>query len=129
MSKVKILLVDDSVDFLKVISVRINSWGYDVVQARDGNEAIEVMKEARPNIIVLDYLMPKMDGVAALKEIRKIDSMVPVIMFTAFPNKEVMKNVEKLGINAFIPKLSAYTDTLEALKSSIGIIAKSLKAD
>lgn len=129
MSKITILLVDDSIDFLKILSVRVTSWGYDIIEAKDGSQAIKVMKEEKPNIIILDYLMPKMDGVATLKEIRKIDSMIPVIMFTAFPNNEVMKDVEKLGINAFIPKLSVYTDTLEALKSSIGIIAKNLKVE
>jgi len=129
MNKIKILLVDDSVDFLEILSMRVISWGYDIIKAKDGSEAIKVVKEKKPNIVILDYLMPKMDGVAVLKEIRKIDSMLPVIMFTAYPNKEVMEDVEKLGINAFISKLSVYTDTLEALKTSIGIIVKNLEVD
>lgn len=129
MSKIKILLVDDCVDFLRVLSVRVTSWGYDIIEAKDGNEAVKVMKEKKPDIVILDYLMPKMDGVATLREIRKIDSKIPVVMFTAHPNEEVMKDVEKLGIDAFVHKLSVYTDTLGALKTSIGIIAKNLKAD
>jgi two-component system response regulator (stage 0 sporulation protein F) len=85
------------------------------------------VKENRPDIIILDYMLPGgMDGVATLKEIRKIDREVPVIMFTAYPNIRAMDGAEKLGISAFIPKLSVYSDAQASLKAAIEMVCRKL---
>ncbi len=123
----KILLVDDNNDFLELISMRLRKWGYDFITAQDGKEAVTAVKEQKPDIVVLDYMMPDMDGVAALKEIRKIDKQLAVIMFTAYPNEEVMRDVDKLGVAAFIPKLSIYTDTINSLKTALDMASKKLQ--
>jgi len=125
MKNIKILLVDDEPDLLEVMGSVIRGWGYDLITAVSGKEAIEMIKAKRPDIIVLDYLMPGMDGIATLKEIRKFDKKIPVIMFTAYPDK-IIKGTEKLGISALIPKLSTYSDVSASLKSTIDMIIKSI---
>lgn len=115
----KILLVDDEADFLELMALRIKEWGYDLITALSGEEAIEILKNKSPDIIILDYMMPGMDGVATLKEIRKINFEIPVIMFTAFPDKRSINEVEKLGVTAYIPKLSSYSDAHTALKTAL----------
>jgi len=127
MSKLKILIVDDEPDFLELMALRISSWGYEVIKASGGKEAIAIAKEIRPDILVLDYMMPEMNGVATLKEIRKIDKKVCVIMFTAYPNTKTIVDTGKLDIQAFIPKLSAYSEVVPALKSAIEMLEKKLK--
>ena len=107
MGKKKILLVDDEPDLLKIISFTINSWGYEVITATNGREAIDVVKAQKPDIIILDYLMPEMDGIATLQEIRKFNTKIPVIMFTAHPEGIPLKGTDNLGISAFVPKASA----------------------
>jgi CheY-like chemotaxis protein len=107
MGKKKILLVDDEPDLLKIISFTIDSWGYEVITATNGREAIDVVKAQKPDIIILDYLMPEMDGISALKEIRKIDAGVPVIILTAHTDGVALKDIKNLKVSAFIPKLSA----------------------
>jgi len=124
MAKLKILLVDDEPDFVELIGMRILEWGYDFLKAFNGREAIESVKNKKPDIIILDYVMPMMDGVSTLKEIRKFDDKVPVIMFTNYPNMKTIANTKKLGISAFIPKLSVYPDVLTSLRSTIEMIEK-----
>ena len=124
-----ILLVDDEPDFLEVMGARISGWGYNSIMVSNGKDALLALKDKKPDIIILDYMMPDMDGVSTLKEIRKTDSNIPVIMFTAHPDVEAMKEIQKLGVTAFIPKLSVYFDAQSALKSAIDMLDKRLKKE
>ena len=120
----RILLVDDELDFLKIIGTRIKSWGYELITAENGKEAIEALKNENPDVIVLDYMMPEMDGITTLKQMRKIDKKIPVIMFTAFPDKRSIEGIENFKVSTFIPKLSAFSDVQATLKSAINMLAK-----
>lgn len=127
MGKLTVLIVDDELDFLKLMGTRVQNWGYDVIQASSGKEGVDAVKGKSPDVVVLDYMMPEMDGVDTLKEIRRIDKKVPVIMFTAYPDLKSMEDTEKLGVSSYIPKLSNYTDTLATLKANIEMIEKRLE--
>jgi CheY-like chemotaxis protein len=107
MGKKKILLVDDEPDLLRIMHFTINSWGYDVISVSNGKDAIDIVKTQKLDVIILDYLMPEMDGISALKEIRKIDAEVPVIIITAHIDGIAIKDVKSLKVNALIPKMSA----------------------
>ncbi len=122
----KILLVDDETDFLDIMGERIRSWGYEVILVSNGKEAIEAIRRKEPEIVILDYLMPEMDGIDTLKQIRRIDKDIPVIMFTAYPEMKAIDGTEKLGVSAFVPKLSVYTDVQISLKSAINMVEKKL---
>lgn len=126
MEKIKILLVDDELDFSTVMTTRINSWGYGVINAVSGKEAIDAVKDKAPDIVILDYLMPDMNGVEILRGIRKISRNIPVIMFTAHPEMHVIKGTEELGVSAFISKLSVFSDAQTTLKAALNIIEKNL---
>jgi CheY-like chemotaxis protein len=127
MKKLKILLVDDELDFLEIMSIRIKDWGYDFVKATGGIDALQKIEKEKPDVVILDYMMPDMSGEAVLERIRKDGNKVPVIMFTAYPNMEVMSNTKQLGISAFVPKLSTHTDTMRALKSAVNITRNKLE--
>jgi CheY-like chemotaxis protein len=120
MGNKKILLVDDEPDLLKVIGFTIDSWGYEVISVSNGKDAIEMVKTQKFDIVILDYLMPEMDGISTLKEIRKIDAEIPVIMLTAHSEGVLIKDIKDLKVNAFIPKMSA--DYM--LKTAIEMIEK-----
>jgi len=120
----KILLVDDEADFLEVVGERIRSWGYDCLYASNGKEALDAVRSKKPDMVILDYIMPVMDGVATLKEIRNIDDSLPVVMLTAHPDIKVIKGAEKLGVGAFIPKMSPYQSMQGALRSAINMALK-----
>ena len=127
MAKEKVLLVDDERDFLEIMGQVIEYWGYDVLTAPNAKEAMEAFKEKAPDIIILDYVMPDMNGVELLGKIRAIDKDIPVVMFTARPEADAIVEAEKLDIAAFIPKLSPYVDTKKNLKSALEMALKRRK--
>lgn len=124
MVKLKILLVDDEIDLLKVIGRRIIDWGYDLIEAVNGQEAIKALKTKNPDIVILDYMLPDMDGIATLEEMRKINNNIPVIMFTAHQEIKVIKNAERFKVSAFIPKLNLDSGIQSSLKTAINMIEK-----
>ena len=127
MAKLKILLVDDEPDILKVMGARIESWGYELATALSAKDALVAIKDNKPDIAILDYMLSGMDGVELLKEIRLFNSDLPVIMFTAYPEPKAMEGTEKLGVKAFVPKLSSYSDASENLKSALDMIKRELR--
>lgn len=126
MSKLRVLLVDDEKDFLTIMSRRIESWDHEVIPVPSGKEALKAIKDKKADVVILDYMMPEMDGVATLKEIRKIDEKIPVIMFTAHLEERVIEGTENLRVDAFIPKLSVHSDSQSALKTTLDINKKLL---
>ncbi|EHQ42315.1 MULTISPECIES: response regulator transcription factor [Myroides] len=79
-SDIKVLLVDDEQDIIEIISYNLEKEGYQVSTARNGKEAIEKAKKELPHLIILDVMMPEMDGMEACENIRKIDSLQHVII-------------------------------------------------
>ena len=121
MSRKKILIVDDETDFLEIMRQRVESWGYEVIPTSNGKEAMDVFRDKSPDAIILDYLMPDINGIQLLRKIRAINMKVPVIMFTAKPEFEAIKDTEKLNVLAFIPKLSPYVNTQANLKTALNM--------
>ncbi len=126
MLKKKILLVDDEVDILKIIGLRINSWGYESLKAKNGKEAIKIVQEKKPDLVVLDFMLPDMDGITVIKELRRISKNIPIIMFTAYPNSTTMHETEKLGISAYVAKFSVASDAQSLLKEAIELSFKKI---
>jgi CheY-like chemotaxis protein len=124
MESKKVLMVDDEIAFLEIMASRVESWGYSVITATSGTEAIKLFKESKPDAMIMDFRMPDMDGIQLLMKIRAIDEKVPVIMFTAQPKPETMEDAETLNISAFVPKLSPYVDTQASLRSALKMALK-----
>ena len=128
MAKTKILIVDDEVDYLGLMEERIKSWDYEVITATTGKDALAIIKKNPPDIVVLDYLMPDMDGTEVLKRIRGFDKNLTVIMFTAHPDLKNIKGAQELGVSAFIPKLSTYSSDIQVtLRSALDMAQKRIK--
>jgi CheY-like chemotaxis protein len=124
----KVLLVDDEQDFLEFMGERIRSWGYLVLRAKSGKEAIAALEKENPQIIILDYMMPEMNGVEALKEIRRLMPQVPVIMLTAYPQEQVIKDALELGVVSFVPKVCYGSDAHDALQAALKIAEKKIQS-
>jgi len=79
--KITILLVDDEPDILEIVGYNLSSEGYNVVTASNGKEAVKMAKKRKPQLIILDVMMPEMDGVEACELIRKIPDLDTIITF------------------------------------------------
>ncbi len=84
----KILIVEDEYKLRRIMKDFLLKENYKVIEASDGEEACDLFFSEKPNLIVLDVMLPKLDGFEVLKEIREFDKTIPVIMLTARANEE-----------------------------------------
>lgn len=101
--KEKILVVDDEASIRRILETRLSMIGYDVVTAADGEEALEVFSREHPDLVVLDVMMPKLDGYGVCQELRK-DSDVPIIMLTALGDVADRITGLELGADDYVVK-------------------------
>ncbi|OEF98338.1 response regulator [Desulfuribacillus alkaliarsenatis] len=107
MSKTKKLLIcDDSLLIRMQLKDFISSCNYtfDLIEAKDGEEAYELYKQERPSLVFLDVVMPKLDGIACLRKIRELDPDAKVVMLTSVGTKEVIKDALQAGAADFMQK-------------------------
>jgi len=106
MGKKKILVVDDEPDLREIIKTTLVVNGYEVVSAADGLEGLEKSKKEKPDLILLDIKMPKMDGYTMLRELKKSEEMksIPVIMLTVYDKMKDIFDLE--GVKGYIIKSS-----------------------
>lgn len=100
----RILVVDDEVHIVRLLQKYLESKEYEVYTAAGGLDAIEKVKDVRPHAVLLDILMPGMGGIDTLKEIKKIDSKIVVIMITAVIDEELATRAVQLGADEYITK-------------------------
>ena len=88
-NKAKILLVDDDKDFVEATKLVLESKPYEVVVAYDGDEGLAKARQEKPDLIILDIIMPVKDGFSAAEQLKKDDelSRIPVLMLTSFSEK------------------------------------------
>nr|YP_009420234.1 Ycf27 [Cryptomonas curvata]ASO75722.1 Ycf27 [Cryptomonas curvata] len=101
--KEKILVVDDEISIRRILETRLSMLGYTVITAGDGEEALEVYKKELPNLIILDIMMPKLDGYGVCQEIRK-ESDIPIIMLTALGDVADRITGLELGADDYVVK-------------------------
>ena len=100
----KVLVVDDAAFMRMRCSRVLTEQGFEVVEAADGALGVAAYAECRPDVVLLDVTMPKMDGLAALKEIRRIDPEARVAMVTAMAQQGVVVEALKAGAKDFVVK-------------------------
>ena len=106
MAKKKILLVDDEEELVDMVRMRLEAAGYDVLSAADGQAGLDAARRERPDLIVLDVMLPKMDGYEVCAELKKDGrcSSIPVLFFTAKAQEEDMKLGREAGGDGYLTK-------------------------
>ncbi len=116
-----ILLVDDAAFMRMMIKDILVKNGYEVVgEAENGAKAIEKYKELKPYLVVMDITMPEVDGIQAVKEIKKIDANANIIMCSAMGQQSMVIEAIQSGAKDFIVKPFQADRVLEAVKKVIG---------
>lgn len=103
-SNYHLLIVDDQQGVRRLLYEAFSDEGYHVRIAEGGQEALKMVSQEVPDLILLDIKMPMMNGLETLKELRKIDPQVPVLMMTAYGELEVVESAKKMGVEHYIIK-------------------------
>ena len=106
MDKKRILIVDDEEDILNVLRFRLEANNYEVLSASDGQEGLNKARSMKPDLIILDLMLPKLDGYKVCRMLKFDEKYkkTPIIMFTARVQKSDEKTGYEVGADAYITK-------------------------
>lgn len=106
MAKKRILLVDDEAQLVELVKMRLEANGYQVLTAYDGKEALDVAKKEMPDLIILDLMLPKIDGYKVCRMLKFDEKYkkIPIIMFTARALEADKKAGMEVGADDYITK-------------------------
>ncbi|MFD1393321.1 response regulator YycF [Lacticaseibacillus jixianensis] len=114
----KILVVDDEKPILDIVKFNLNKEGYDVVTAEDGEEALAKVSEEEPDLIILDLMLPKIDGLEVARQVRK-DHDTPIIMLTA-KDSEIDKVLGlEMGADDYVTKPFSNRELVARVKANL----------
>ncbi|MCE5321950.1 response regulator [bacterium] len=103
-TKGSVLVVDDEINLCRILGAKLAKSGYSVVAVHDGLQAVEKVRESNFDVVLLDLILPKMDGLTALAEIRSMRSALPVIVMTACENAEALAQAKTYGVQGYVNK-------------------------
>ena len=120
----KLLVVDDEEEAVEILQKKLIHQGFDVVTAFDGEEALVRMREDNPDIILLDLMLPKKNGMEVLKEIRQDykDRWRPVIIISAKHELDSIKGCYSLEADHYLTKPCGMESILSAIETMISLI-------
>ena len=116
----KVLVVDDEKNILKLYKAELEDEGYAVVTANSGQEALDIFESENPDIVTLDILMPDIDGIQVLRQMKEKKPEIPIIMLTAYDYRD---DFSVWVSDAYVVKSS----DLASLKSTIKQVVESRK--
>ena len=118
----RILFVEDEPELVKALEVRFKALGYDVMSAHDGEEGLQKAREESPDIIILDIMLPKMDGykVSRLLKFDEKYKSIPIIMLTAKAEEADKATGEETGADEYITKPFDWEFLLGKVKEHLG---------
>ncbi len=120
--KPTVMVVDDSLTMRKVLSRTLEREGYIVITAKDGMDALQVLQETKPDIILLDIEMPRMDGFEFARNVRgdAETALIPIIMISSRTAEKHQNHAKELGVNAFLGKPVQDDDLLAEINIQLG---------
>jgi len=117
----KVLIADDSAFMRKILINTLKKIGHtDIVEASDGEESVNKFKTDKPDLVLLDIIMEKKDGIEVLKEVKTANKDAKVIMVSAVGQEQMVKEAMSLGANDFIVKPFNSAKVEETIKKVLG---------
>ena len=117
MNKIKVLLVEDETSLAMILSDTLEAQGFEMRTAHDGEEGLRMFEEEKPDVLVADVMMPKMDGFEMVRHIRKSDKRTPVLFLTARSAVNDVVEGFELGGNDYLKKPFAIQELIVRIKS------------
>lgn len=120
LSSKKIILIEDDKTLVEMYSLKFKEAGLELIVVTDGMAGLELIRKEKPNLVLLDIMLPKMDGFAVLTELKKDQQTknIPVLLLTNLGQKNDIEKGKKLGTDDYIVKSSLTpTQVIEKIKS------------
>ena len=123
---VTILVVDDEAEIVDLLAEELTEFGFDVISANNGATALVLVYSEKPDVVLLDLMLPIVNGYSVLSEIRGNPSTknLPVIILTAVASKDVEQEVIRLGANNYMTKPWKLGEMLDVIWEALGIKPK-----
>lgn len=102
--RINILIIDDDQDICEYMKTLLEATGYGVETLSEPTQAEEAIRSAEYHLLIVDLMMPKLDGIELIKRIRKIDSDIAIVVFTGYPSVETAVDALKLNVSDYIKK-------------------------
>ena len=117
----RVLVVDDAAFMRMMVKDILSKNGYEIVgEAENGMKALEKYQELKPDLVPMDITMPEMDGITAVKEIKKVDPAAKVVMCSAMGQQAMVIEAIQAGARDFIVKPFQADRVLEAIRKAVG---------
>ncbi len=118
----KVLIVDDAAHVVRSLSFVLEKAGYEVLEARDGEQALDMAREESPALIFLDIMLPRMDGCEVCRQLKSSPELcsIPVVMLTAKSRQEDRQTAIEAGADEYITKPFSPGGVLEMANSLLG---------
>ncbi|MDP1852587.1 MAG: response regulator [Candidatus Omnitrophota bacterium] len=119
--KKRVLIVEDEKDMVSVLKIRLTSIGYDIFSAYDGQEGLSLAQKHNPDLIILDLMLPKLDGYKVCRMLKFDDKYknIPIIIYTARSQESDRRLADECGADAFIPKTLGQEVLVDKIKKLI----------
>lgn len=118
LSSRSVLVVDDEINLCRILGAKLAKSGFSVVAVHDGQQAIDKVRESNFDVVLLDLMLPKVDGLSALAEIRNMNHDMTVIIMTACENSEALETAKSHGVSAYINKPFDLDNLVELVQST-----------
>ena len=125
MRTIKILIIDDDKDICEYMHLLLSQSGYDVLTETSPNAGLDRLRQEEFHVVVLDIMMPELNGMEVLEEIRSFDSDISIIIFTGFPSVDTAVTSMKYNVADYIKKpfdVDEFNDTLEDILREKGLL-------
>lgn len=118
----KILVVDDEPYMIRLLQHHIERGGYQLVKATNGREALDRIRDEQPQLVIMDVMMPEINGLEVLAELRQHPATrtLPVIIMTANAQRFTREEAEAAGVSAFLTKPFSPTQLMTEVKRQLG---------
>ena len=122
MKQQKILISDDERDLVLMLKLRLEIEGFKVIEAYDGEDAVLQVHNEKPDLILLDVMMPKINGFEVCRQIKEKNKQIPIIMFTAKGQEKDKEMGKRAGADDYVIKPFEFSDLMVLIKKYLNIL-------
>ncbi|TFH01103.1 MAG: response regulator, partial [Calditrichales bacterium] len=118
-SKKTIVVIDDSIVIRKMIEIALEEEDLNIVTAISGKDGLDLIEKLKPNLVILDMMLPDMNGIDVLKTIKQ-KTKIPVIMLSGKDSPQLIESAKEVGVDDFLPKPFRDEELVEKVKTLTG---------